>query len=192
MRIIKGKHANRQLTSPGRGVRPTAETARDRILDLLAEDLTGARVLDLFAGSGALGLEAISRGAKYADFVENGRSALHSLKANVAALREQRRCRIYKRDAIPFTEALEAGAYDIAFADPPYGSRKLDRVLAHWQSSKFAAILVLEHRNDHAIGTNRKKQYDFEGETRVTILRGTGPATSRRAGVAPKTSVSKP
>jgi 16S rRNA (guanine966-N2)-methyltransferase len=172
MRIVKGKHANRQLTSPGRGVRPTTEVARDRILELLADDLQGARVLDLFAGSGALGLEAISRGAKFADFVENGRSALHSLKANIAALRIQKRCRIYKRDAIPFAEALKVGAYDITFADPPYGSRKLDRVLAHWQATKFSAILVLEHRNDHEIVAKGKKQYDFEGDTRVTVLRG--------------------
>jgi 16S rRNA (guanine966-N2)-methyltransferase len=172
MRIVKGKHANRQLTSPGRGVRPTTETARDRVLGLLADDLKRARVLDLFAGSGALGLEAISRGATYADFVENGRSALHSLKANVAALREQKRCRIYKRDAIPFTEALESDAYDIAFVDPPYGSRKLDRVLAHWLATGFSSILVLEHRNDHDIVAKGKKQYDFEGDTRITVIRG--------------------
>ena len=180
MRIVKGKHANRQLTSPGRGVRPTTETARDRVLELLADDLKGARVVDLFAGSGALGLEAVSRGAKYADFVENGRRALHSLKANIAALREQQRCRIYKRDAIPFTEALKAGAYDIAFADPPYGSRKLDRVLAHWQATQFSAILVLEHRNDHEIVAKGKKQYDFEGDTRVTVLR-VGQAPKNRS-----------
>ena len=84
MRIVAGKHAGRRLTSPGRRVRPTGESVRDRWLGRLAEELGGARVLDLFAGSGALGLEALSRGAKSADFVENGAEALHALKANVA------------------------------------------------------------------------------------------------------------
>lgn len=180
MRIVKGKHANRQLTSPGRGVRPTAEPTRARILDLLANDLKGARVLDLFAGSGALGLEALSRGAKYADFIENGPSALHALKANVAALREQSRCRIYKRDAIPFTEALKSNAYDITFVDPPYGSRKLDRVLVHWLATRFSGILVLEHRNDHEILTKEKKQYDLEGDTQVTIMRARNTRSPHR------------
>src|SRR5690242_4713771 len=129
MRIIRGTHAGRQLTSPGGDVRPTPEAVRERALDLLEQDLAGARVLDLFAGSGALGLEALSRGAKSVDFVENGPPALHALKANVAALRETRRCRIFKKDAVQWIEALEAGAYRVAFVDPPYGSAKLDRVV---------------------------------------------------------------
>ncbi len=94
MRIVAGKHAERRLTSPGKRVRPTSESVRVRWLDRLEGELAGARVLDLFAGSGALGLEALSRGAKSADFVENGAEALHALKANVAALRETKRTRI--------------------------------------------------------------------------------------------------
>ena len=123
MRIVAGKHANRRLTSPGKRVRPTAENIRDRWLGRLEGEVRGARVLDLFAGSGALGLEALSRGAISADFVENGAESLHALKANVAALKETNRTRIFKRDAIPFVEALEAGRYEIAFVDAPYGSK---------------------------------------------------------------------
>ena len=115
MRIVAGKHAGRHLTSPAKRIRPTAETVRDRWLGRLKDDLDGARVLDLFAGSGALGLEALSRGAASADFVENAPEALHSLKANVAALREKKRTRIFKRDAIVFAEALDEHSYDIAF-----------------------------------------------------------------------------
>jgi len=137
---------------------------------LLADEIAGARLLDLFAGSGALGLEALSRGARYVDFVENGAPALHALKANVAALREQKRCRIFKKDAIPFVEQLEAGAYDLVFADPPYESRKLDRVLASWKRTRFAPVLVVEHHNAHAV-PGRGKRYDFAGDTRITILR---------------------
>src|SRR5687768_5865267 len=108
-------------------------------MQLLGEDLRGARVLDLFAGTGALGLEALSRGAASCDFVENHPSALHSLKANVAALRVRDQTRIFKHDSIPFVERIEDRRYDIAFADPPYGSRKLDRVLARWIEVPFSS-----------------------------------------------------
>jgi 16S rRNA (guanine966-N2)-methyltransferase len=119
------------------------------MMQMLMADLAGARVLDLFAGSGALGLEALSRGARYCDFVENGPAAIHSLKANVAALRVREKCRIFDRDAIPFTDRLQPDRYDIVMADPPYGSRKLDRVLQAWRSVPFSRVLVLEHAPDH-------------------------------------------
>lgn len=170
MRILKGTHAGRSLVSPGGRVRPTPESARGRGMDLLGDDLEDARVLDLFAGSGAVGLEALSRGARSADFVENGRAALHSLKANVAALRMTKRSRIFKRDVLPWLEAVDAEAYDVAWADPPYGSRKLDRVVERWKAVPFASVLVLEHDKAHEVGV-RGKQYDFEGPTRLTILR---------------------
>ena len=170
MRILRGKHAGRQLTSPGRRVRPTPEAVRDRALDLISSELEGARFLDLFAGSGAVGLEALSRGARSVDFVENGTAALHALKANVAALRESRRTRIFKRDVLPWIETLEAGSYDIAYVDPPYGSAKLDRVIQRWLDEPFADVLVVEHEKGHALGA-RGKRYDFEGPTRITVLR---------------------
>lgn len=170
MRIIEGAWAGRGLVSPGPKIRPTTEEVRGRWLDLLAESIEGARVLDLFAGSGALGLEALSRGASTVDFVENGAASLHSLKANVAALRVTKRSRIFKRDAIPFVEALQEGAYDIAFADPPYGSRKLDRVVNRWQEVPFATILGVEHQRDHRLEGSAKR-YDFPGNTRVTLFR---------------------
>ena len=126
--------------------------------------------LDLFAGSGAVGREAFSRGARYVDFVENGPAALHSLKANVAALRATKRCRIFKKDALPWIRSLEEGAYGIAFVDAPYGSKKLDRVIEYWRETPFADILILEHHKEHEIGM-KGKRYDFEGATRITLLR---------------------
>lgn len=170
MRIVKGKWAGRDLTSPGGSVRPTAEDVRSRWLDLLEEELEGARVLDLFSGTGALGLEALSRGARFADFVENGPAALHALKANVAALRVKRRARVFKQDAIPFVERLEEGAYDLVLADPPYGSAKLDRVLGAWRRVPFAPILSFEHAKDHPV-EGQGGRHDLGGPTRVTILR---------------------
>lgn len=172
MRIVGGKWADTDLVSPGKLVRPTGEHVREQWLAKLEPHLDGARVLDLFAGSGALGLEALSRGAASADFVEDGAQALHSLKANIAkcglrAKKMRSRARVFKRDAIPWVAALEEGVYDIAFADPPYGSRKLDRVLAAWSATRFSRIIGVEHAKDHDI-PGGGKHLDF-GPTVVTI-----------------------
>lgn len=121
------------------------------MLDILRDDIPKARVLDLFAGTGALGLEAISRGAVYVDFVEFRPDSLHSLRANIAALRLLKNTRIYKKDALPFAAALEANKYDVAFADPPYGSRMLDRVIDSWKERHFSRILAVEHAADHVL-----------------------------------------
>ncbi|MDQ3308531.1 MAG: RsmD family RNA methyltransferase [Gemmatimonadota bacterium] len=169
MRIIAGKWAGRHLTSPPERsrVRPTSEAVRDAWLGLLEPHLKGARVLDLFAGTGALGLEALSRGAASADFVESQPASLHALKANVAALRARDRCRIFKRDALPWAAALEPERYDIAFADPPYGSRMLDRLIESWQRTRFARILTVEHAADHPLPPGgRRHQF---ADTSVTI-----------------------
>jgi 16S rRNA (guanine966-N2)-methyltransferase len=138
-------------------------------MQLVQTDLAGARVLDLFAGTGAVGLEALSRGAASCDFVENHPSALHSLKANVAVLRVRDRTRIFKHDAIPFTERLEPGSYDVAFADPPYGSRKLDRVLSYWAEVPFSTVLLVEHAPDHALPLRGSTRH--LGDAAVTVYR---------------------
>src|SRR5262249_54125453 len=140
LRIVGGKLAGKKLASPADfRVRPTAELVRAAMLDRLAPLLDGARVLDLFAGPGALGLEAPSRGAARADCVETRPASLHALKANIAALRMRERTRVFKKDALPFAAALREASYQIAFVDPPYGSRMLDRVIESWQRARFAA-----------------------------------------------------
>jgi 16S rRNA (guanine966-N2)-methyltransferase len=171
VRIVRGKWAGRHLTSPAdRRVRPTAELVRDEWLALLEPDLAGARVLDLFAGTGALGLEAMSRGAKYADFVETRPASLHALKANVAALHVREKTRIFKKDALPFAAALGEGAYDVAFADPPYHSGQLDRLIEIWMETPFARVLTVEHAHDHALPV-AGESWDFGENTWVTIFR---------------------
>ena len=150
-------------------MRPTAEHVRAALLDMLAADVPNARVLDLFAGTGALGLEAISRGARNADFVEMRPASLHALRANVAALRLRDRTRIFKRDALPFAAALEPDSYDLAFADPPYGSRMLDRVIDSWLARRFSRVLAVEHERAHELprGVERRTLED----TAITIYR---------------------
>ena len=150
-------------------MRPTAEHVRAALLDMLAKDIADARVLDLFAGTGALGLEALSRGAKSADFVETRPSSLHALRANVAALRMRDRTRIFKRDALPFAAALAEDSYDLAFVDPPYGSRMLDRVIESWRARRFARVLAVEHARTHELEAGVARKF-FE-ESAVTIYR---------------------
>ncbi len=170
MRIVGGKWAGRDLTSPADfHVRPTAESVRAALADLLAPELRGARVLDLFAGTGALGLEALSRGAERADFVETRPASLHALRANVAALHVRDRTRIFKRDAIPFAAALPAGAYDLAFADPPYRSRMADRVIESWLARPYARVLAVEHDAGQTLPAGGTRH--VYGETAVTIYR---------------------
>ncbi|MSR22135.1 MAG: 16S rRNA (guanine(966)-N(2))-methyltransferase RsmD [Gemmatimonadetes bacterium] len=151
MRIVGGRWAGTDLVSPGGRVRPTAEELRAAWLDALGEDIAGAQLLDLFAGSGALGLEALSRGAASVDFVENGRPALHALRANVARFRTKDVTRVFVKDAMAFVDRLTEGAYDIALADPPYTSTLSERLVERWRAVPFARILGVEHAADRPL-----------------------------------------
>jgi 16S rRNA (guanine966-N2)-methyltransferase len=172
VRIVGGRWAGRDLTSPGGRVRPTAEQIRIEWMELLGPRLSGARLLELYAGTGAVGLEALSRGARSADFVENNPAALHALKANVAALRASSRTRIFKQDALRYVGRLPAGAYDIALADPPYGSKQTDRLIERWLDIPFAAALALEHAADHRLPGGARTR--VVGDTAVSLY--TAPA----------------
>ena len=156
--------------SPAGRVRPTTEEMRDAWMMLLEDDLEGASILELFAGSGAVGIEALSRGAKSCDFVENNPSALHALKANIASLKAKDRTRLFKKDAIPFVGQIDKIAYDIALADPPYGSRKLDRVVKQWVELPFSNIFAFEHSPEHVLPV-RGKSKTVGDSVVVTVLR---------------------
>ena len=127
MRIIAGRHRGRVLAAPeGRAVRPTSDRAREALFDILAHGrfsegpaFDEARVLDAFAGTGALGLEALSRGAAFATFIEKDRAALKALRANIAALGEEQTTAILPGDALRPPKA--AAPVTLAFLDPPYG-----------------------------------------------------------------------
>lgn len=182
MRIVGGKYGGRDLLSPSDfRVRPTAEAVRAAMLDLLEADLKGASVIEFFAGTGAIGLESISRGAKRCDFIETRPSSLHALKANVVLLRMKEKTRIFKKDAVPFAAQLNADSYDIAFADPPYGSKMLDHVIKAWMDKKFSRILVVEHEKSHKLPKGAEsKTID---DTTITIYRR--PVTAPAATPAP-------
>ena len=173
MRIVGGRWAGTDLTSPAGRVRPTAEDVRVGWMELLAPYLDGARVLEVYAGTGAVGLEALSRGARSVDFVENGPSALHSLKANVAALRAGSRTRIFKQDALRYIGRLPPAAYDIVLADPPYGSAQTDWLVGRWHDVPFAPVLAVEHAVDHDLPRGHRRR--TIGDAAVTLYLGTRP-----------------
>lgn len=137
-------------------------------MSILMPDLPGARVLDLFAGSGALGLEALSRGARRADFVEIAPKSLAALKANIASLGAEPDAVVHRADAIRFASALDESAFDVAFADPPYGAGLGSKLAERWLEVPFARVLTIEHRVDETLpGDGERRKY---GDTVLTIL----------------------
>ncbi len=145
-RIVSGKWGGRRLTVPsGSPVRPTAERVREAWLSILGPELDGARLLDLFAGTGALGLEGLSRGALSCDFVEQHARTRSVLSANVAALGAGEQSRVISGDVHRFVAGLDRGAYDIALADPPFATDDAERLVAAWRDRPFARILAVEH-----------------------------------------------
>jgi 16S rRNA (guanine966-N2)-methyltransferase len=169
VRIVAGEFGGRRLVGPRDGrVRPTADRVREAWMSILAPELPGARVLDLFAGSGALGLEALSRGATHATFVELAPASLEALRANIGALDVGGRTTVRRGDALRFAQGLAAGEYDIAFADPPYGADAADRLVALFRATPFTRILSVEHPADRRVEGDQTRRY---GDTAVTFCR---------------------
>lgn len=166
--IIAGDFKNRRLKTPtGDKTRPTASRVREAWFNILQRSMRGARVLDLYAGAGALGLEALSRGAVKADFVEIHRNALAALKANLKTLKVEQRANIHRVDALRFAEQLHPGQYDVAFADPPYATDQAARLVAMFRLVPFARTLSIEHPADRAIPGDDTRRY---GDTAVTFI----------------------
>jgi 16S rRNA (guanine966-N2)-methyltransferase len=131
--------------------------------------LPGARVLDLCAGSGALGIEAVSRGAARADLVEIAPASLRTIESNLALLGAEDAVRVHRKDALLFIEDLEADAYDVAFADPPYDLGLAVAIAEQWLAVPFAGVLGVEHRRHERLpGDGERRQY---GQTAITFFR---------------------
>lgn len=152
MRIVGGEFRGRPLATPRSfDVRPTSDRLRQTLFDILVHNhgdrLQGARVLDLFAGTGALGLEALSRGAAYALFVEDGVEARGLIRRNIEALGATGRTRIFRRDATRLGAAGTVAPFDLAFADPPYGKGLGEKALGAALAGSWLkpdALCVLE------------------------------------------------
>jgi len=133
MRVVSGElRGRRLLAAPGRETRPTSDRARAGLFDWLGPRVAGARVLDLFAGTGALGIEALSRGAREAVFVERSRGALRALRRNLDALALGARARVVERDLARGLGPLAAAdeRFDLVLADPPYEGGWVERLIS--------------------------------------------------------------
>jgi 16S rRNA (guanine966-N2)-methyltransferase len=121
MRVIAGTARGRRLKAPpGRTTRPTSDRVREALFSSLRDDTAGARILDLFAGTGAVGIEALSRGADHAVFVENDPGALAVIKDNLAAAGVADRATVVRATAAAFTASPRGGPFTIVYCDPPY------------------------------------------------------------------------
>ena len=136
----------------------------------LGPDLKGATVLDLFAGSGALGFEALSRGAERVVFVERNSGALNAIRANAELLGATSEVEIFSGDAIQYVSRLNAGSFDIALADPPYGKGFAAKLIECFEATPFASQLWVEHRKTDATPDSpglRQRRY---GDTLISIV----------------------
>jgi 16S rRNA (guanine966-N2)-methyltransferase len=171
VRIVAGEWGGRRIDAPrGGDTRPTTDRTREAWMSAVAPELPGARVLDLFAGSGALGLEALSRGAEHATFVENAPSALRVLQANLASLGAADRSTVVRTDALRYVRGLDALAFDVAFADPPYARGIAAALVEAFLERPFARLLCVEHRRTDPLPAapgSRERRY---GDTQLTFI----------------------
>jgi len=169
MRIIAGAHKGRTLKTPTwTGLRPTSDRLRETLFNILAPRVPGARVLDAYAGTGAVALEALSRGATLAVCVEQHRRAQALIEENRTRVGEDARCMIVGGDArSALLTPLPGGPFDIVFLDPPYDAEELDEVVRAGASQRASGgVLVLEHAARRTPPT----------------IDGTGPSRTVRAG----------
>ncbi len=156
MRIISGKHRGAKLyTLEGQDTRPTLDRVKEPLFSILQFDLPNATVLDLFAGSGALGLEAISRGAKKAILCDNAPKAIHIIEQNVEKLKEVSNIQILKKDYLQSLQFLKQQKikFNLVFLDPPYQTNFAQKAI-----EKIIEYELLEENGKIIIETDRKKE----------------------------------
>src|SRR5499426_3562873 len=182
MRIVGGRLRGRTLASPrSQAIRPTADRLRESLFNILAhaygDAVTGARVLDLFAGTGALGLEAMSRGAAFALFVDDGAEARALIRENVATLGLAATARIFRRDATKLGDAHPLEPFSLAFLDPPYGKGLAEKSLASARAGGWLvpdALVIVEEATDAGFtppdGFDEIERRDYD-DTQLIFLR---------------------
>jgi 16S rRNA (guanine966-N2)-methyltransferase len=185
MRIVGGRLRGRALAAPtSRAIRPTADRLREALFNVLVhaygDPVTGARVLDLFAGTGALGLEALSRGAAFALFVDDGAPARALMRENIEALGLGGASRIFRRDAARLGAIGPLAPFSLAFLDPPYGQGLAERALAGARAGGWLvadALIVVEEATAAFTAPSgfeelERRRYD---DTELVFLRSESP-----------------
>src|SRR5437588_264430 len=185
MRVVGGRLKGRNIAAPtSRDIRPTQDRLRESVFNILIhaydDPIEGARVLDLFAGTGALGIEAISRGAAFALFVDNGAEARALLRNNVEALGLGGTTKVYRRDAANLGPAHPVEPFSLVFLDPPYRMKLAEKALTSLRDGGWltpGALLVVEEAKNAAFVAPdpfeelERRAYD---DTEFTFLRAPG------------------
>jgi len=168
MRIIAGESRGRKIKVP-KGIRPTQDRVRESIFNILGDRVVNKTILDLFAGSGSFGLEAISRGAREATFVEINPKVIEILRENIDTLGCTGRSKVIQADAIKTIKNLESDVQhpDIIFADPPYNKGFVDKVLGIIKAKDSFLLLILEHSKEEKVDIGRTLRF---GDTEVNVI----------------------
>lgn len=187
MRVVSGSARGCRLQPvPGMNTRPTTDRVKENVFNLIQDSVRGAKALDLFAGTGQLGIEALSRGAAHCDFVEHNRTAYDIVCKNVQAARVGERSTLHRCEAEDFVSHAAKEKYDLIFLDPPYGGKILENALLwieRFDILSLNGIIIcesaVEDRFAHGLEAVRERRY---GATLITVLR------SGRAGAAHEVS----
>lgn len=181
MRIIAGTARGRNFAAPeGRSARPTLDRVREAVFGMIQFDIEGRKVLDLFAGSGALGMEALSRGAASAVFCDKNKSSAELVSKNLKALDFSEKAEVFCCDAVSLLKqfSFEQRRFSLVFLDPPYASDLIGNVLPlmiEYDLLQDGCIIIAEHERKSPVAFVHpqlyKKDPRFYGETAVTLMR---------------------
>ncbi len=176
MRIIGGEFRGRKIRQPGTGaVRPTKDRIREAVFNIVAAEVPGAKVLDIFSGSGAYGLEAVSRGAEKAVLVESDRSSAGTISENVRALGVGDKVRTEVADAFETVESLseDKERFDLVFADPPFGkglAKKTLLIINQYDILFPSGLLIIEHHAEECLPETEGNLSVYKKKTYGDIL----------------------
>ena len=169
IRVCSGQYKLRRLECPARGVRPTTDKVKEAIFSTLSADIPGAYVLDLFAGSGNLGIEAISRGAHQVTFVDKSAVCIRVIEKNLSTLGVIEQVSFIKSDALAFIRQCSM-SYDLIFMDPPYNKGLASKMAPHvYTLLNIGGVLTIEHSPNEIIDINPWKTRTY-GDTMITYI----------------------
>ena len=181
MRVISGSARGCKLQPvPGMNTRPTTDRVKESVFNIIQNQIRGAEVLDLFAGTGQLGIETLSRGAAHCDFVDHNRKALEIIRKNIAAARVDANAKVHASEAAAFVSRCRAHRYDLILLDPPYGGKILNDAL--FVIKKFdilspSGIILCESalEDEWSAPYTVGREYRY-GAIQITVLHGQAEA----------------